>query len=58
MKTIEELMEEEFSYGYIVPTCPKCGYETNPTEPDNEEARCEECGIVKPKDTLRAYGII
>ena len=58
MKIIEELMDEWITYGYILPTCPICNNETNPTEPDNDEAYCEECGLVKPKDTLRAYGVI
>ena len=59
MKSIEELVMEWQENGYIMPTCPICGGETNSTEPDNDEAYCENCGkVVKPKDSLREYGVI
>lgn len=58
LKSIEQLMDEADRNGYIEPTCPNCGYETNPTEPDSETALCSECGEVEPQDTLRAYGLI
>lgn len=43
MKDLLELLEQFEEFGYVTHECPECGMETNPIEPDSDQAFCEVC---------------